>query len=99
MTSFNILIILLIIIPLTIFLLKLIYSKNISIFSGGGSGAIFSNMSRKIQDKIEFKDKDFIGEILKVPFISKKEYFCLISLFENMWKYMYKWSDGEWMFK
>lgn len=52
--------------------------------------------------KIKFKDERFIGLLLKVPFIDKKEYFCLINLFENMVDYMFKWSsvdDEEWMFK
>lgn len=50
--------------------------------------------------KIKFEDGSFIGLTLYVPFIDKKEYFCLIALFENMPDYIFNWGfdKTEWMF-
>lgn len=53
----------------------------------------------KSKKQIKFKDESFIGLTLNVPFIDKKEYFCLINLFEHMSKYMWKWHNGVWLFK
>lgn len=41
--------------------------------------------------KIKFKNKEFIGLLMEIPFIDKQEYFCLINLFENMNNYLVKW--------
>ena len=53
----------------------------------------------KSKKQIKFKDESFIGLTLNVPFIDKKEYFCLINLFEHMPKHMWNWNGGVWLFK
>lgn len=53
----------------------------------------------KSKKQIKFKEESFIGLTLNIPFIDKKEYFCLINLFEHMSKYMWNWHDGVWLFK
>lgn len=49
--------------------------------------------------KVEFKEDNIWGTILKVPFIDNKEYFCLINLFENHKEILYQLYYNEYILR
>lgn len=50
--------------------------------------------------KIKLKHDKDIDWVIRIPFVDKKEYFCLISLFEYMeHDYLFHWRDDTWSFK
>lgn len=38
-------------------------------------------------------------DMIKIPFIDKREYYCLVNYFEKQVDVLNKWSDGEFLFK
>ena len=40
--------------------------------------------------KIQFRYEEWIGSVLIIPFVDKREYYCLINLFEHMEDYISK---------